>query len=55
MDTTSRDLILQRYHFVRHDLLPELRNDFTPLPLNLEMDIYNAEWVRIEECAYLSN
>ena len=49
MDSTRRDLILQRWNVIQHELLPELRNDVGTLTPKLEKVIYTLEWVRIEE------
>ena len=49
MDTTRRDLIMQRWNVIQHELLPEVRNDVGTLTEKLEKVIYVLEWVRIEE------
>jgi transposase len=49
MDSTRRDLIMQRWNVIQHELLPELRNDVGTLTPKLEKVIYTLEWVRIEE------
>lgn len=49
MDTTRHDLIMQRWHVVQNELLPELKNDLGALTPKLEKLIYVLEWVRIEE------
>lgn len=49
MDANRRELILQRWNVIQHDLLPELRNDVGPLSPKLEKVIHTLEWVRIEE------
>jgi len=49
MNATQRDLIMQRWHVVQHELLPELRNDVGTLTPKLERVIHTLEWVRIEE------
>jgi len=54
MDTTRRDLIMQRWNVIQHDLLPELRNDVGTLTPKLEKVIYILEWVRIEEFVHSS-
>ena len=54
MDATRRDLIMQRWNVVQHDLLPELRNDVGTLTPKLEKVIYILEWVRIEEFVHSS-
>jgi len=49
MDATSRELIMQRWNVIQHELLPELRNDVGTLTPKLEKLIHTLEWVRIEE------
>jgi hypothetical protein len=49
MNATRRDLIMQRWNVIQHELLPELRNDIGPLTPKLEKVIHILEWVRIEE------
>lgn len=49
MDTISRELIMQRWSVVQHELIPELRSDVGPLTPKLEKVIHTLEWVRIEE------
>jgi hypothetical protein len=49
MNATQRDLIMQRWHVIQHELLPELRNDVGTLTPKLERVIHTLEWVRIEE------
>jgi Transposase DDE domain/Transposase domain (DUF772) len=49
MDATRRELIMQRWNVIQHELLPELRNDVGTLTPKLEKVIYVLEWVRIEE------
>ena len=49
MNATQRDLIMQRWNVVQHELLPELRNDVGTLTPKLERVIHTLEWVRIEE------
>ncbi len=49
MDATRRELIMQRWNVIQHELLPELRNDIGTLTPKLEKVIYVLEWVRIEE------
>ena len=49
MDSTRRDLILQRWNVIQHELLPELRKDVNPLTPKLEKVIYILEGGRIEE------
>jgi Transposase DDE domain/Transposase domain (DUF772) len=49
MNTTQRELIMQRWHVVQCELMPELRNEVGPLSAKLEKVIHTLEWVRIEE------
>ena len=49
MDANRRELIMQRWNVIQHELLPELRNDVGPLTPKLEKVIHILEWVRIEE------
>lgn len=49
MNATRRDLILQRWHVLQHEVLPELKYDVGPLTPKLERFIHILEWVRIEE------
>lgn len=49
MHTTRRELLMQRWNVIQHELLPELRNDVGTLTPKLEKVIYVLEWVRIEE------
>ena len=49
MDANRRELIMQRWNVIQHELLPELRNDVGPLTPKLEKVIHTLEWVRIEE------
>ena len=49
MNTTRRDLIMQRWNVIQHELLPELKSDVGPLTPKLEKVIHILEWVRIEE------
>ena len=49
MDATRRELIMQRWNVIQHELLPELRNDVGTLTPKLEKVIHILEWVRIEE------
>lgn len=49
MDATRRELIMQRWNVIQHELMPELRNDVGVLTPKLEKVIYVLEWVRIEE------
>jgi hypothetical protein len=49
MDATRRELIMQRWNVIQHELLPELSNDVGALTPKLEKVIPTLEWVRIEE------
>jgi len=49
MNATRRELIMQRWNVIQHELLPELRNEVGTLTPKLEKVIYVLEWVRIEE------
>jgi hypothetical protein len=49
MDTTRRDLILQRWDGVQRELIPEIREETGGLAEKLEKVIYTLEWGRVEE------
>lgn len=49
MNATRRDLILQRWHVIQHEVLPELKQGLGPTTPKLERLIHMLEWVRIEE------
>lgn len=49
MNATGRELIMQRWNVIQHELLPELKNDVGALTPKLEKLIHVLEWVRIEE------
>ena len=49
MDANRRELMMQRWNVIQHELLPELRSDVGPLTPKLEKVIHTLEWVRIEE------
>lgn len=49
MNTNRRELILQRWNIVQHELLPELRHEVGELTPKLEKLTHILEWVRIEE------
>jgi hypothetical protein len=49
MDATGRELIMQRWKVIQHDLLPELRHEVGSLTPKLERVIHILEWVRIEK------
>ena len=48
MNATRREMILQRWNVIQHELIPELRNDIGVLTPKLERVIHILEWVRIE-------
>ncbi len=54
MNTTQPQLIMQRWHVVQHELLPELKAEVGPLTPKLEKVIHTLEWVRIEEFTAVS-
>ena len=49
MDAIKRELIMQRWNVVQHELLPELHEHVGALTPKLERLIHILEWVRIEE------
>ena len=49
MDAIRRELIMQRWNVIQHDLLPELMGEIGGLTPKLEKVIHTLEWVRIEE------
>ena len=49
MNATQRDLIMQRWNVIEHELFPELRRDVGTLTAKLEQVIHTLEWVRIKE------
>lgn len=49
MDATRRDLILQRWNAIQHEVFPELRNEVGAITPKLERVVYILEWVRIGE------
>ena len=49
MDANRRELIMQRWSVIQHELLPVLITDVGPLTPKLEKVIHILEWVRIEE------
>jgi hypothetical protein len=49
MNATERDLIMQRWNVIQHELLPELCHDVGTLTPKLERVIHTLEWIRIEE------
>ncbi len=49
MNATRRELIMQRWNVIQHELIPEIKNDIGTLTPKLEKVIHILEWVRIEE------
>jgi hypothetical protein len=49
MNATGRDLIMQRWNAIQHDLIPNLSDEVGGLTPKLRQVIYTLEWVRIEE------
>ena len=49
MNTNRRNLIMQRWNVIQHELVPELRDEFGTLTPRLEKVIHILDWVRIEE------
>ena len=49
MNITQRSLIMQRWHVLQHDLLPELKQEWGALTARLEKLVHILDWVRIEE------
>ncbi len=49
MNTTQPQQIIQRWHVIQHELLPELKEQEGPLTPKLEQVVHTLEWVRIEE------
>ena len=49
MDATRRDLIMQRWNVIQHDLMPELKRECGALTPRLEKLVHILDWVRIEE------
>src|SRR5450631_1447680 len=49
MNTTQRTEIMQRWHTVQYELMPELRNAVGALTPKLEQVVHTLDWVRIEE------
>ena len=54
MNTTQPQLIMQRWHVVQHELLPDLQAQVGPLTPKLEKVIHTLEWVRLEEFTAVS-
>ena len=48
-NASRRQLIMQRWNVIQHELLPELRSQLGTLTPKLEKVIHTLEWVRIEE------
>ena len=48
MNATRREMVLQRWNVIQHELLPVLRNDIGELTPKLKRVIHILEWVRIE-------
>ena len=51
MDAIKRELIMQRWNIIQHELLPELCEQMGGLTPKLEKVIHSLEWVRIEDFA----
>lgn len=49
MNVIGRDLIMQRWRVVQHDLMPELKQECGTLTRKLEKLMYIPDSVRIEE------
>lgn len=49
MDATRRDLIMQRWNVIQHEVLPGLGAEMGPLTPKLERVAHVLEWTRIEE------
>ena len=49
MNATGRDVIMQRWHVLQHELIPELKRDYGSLTPKLEKLVHILDWVRIEE------
>ena len=47
MNATRRELIMQRWNMIQHELIPEIKNDIGTLTPKLEKVIHILEWVRI--------
>lgn len=54
MDATRREIVLQRWNVIQHELIPALRDDIGVLTPKLERVIHILEWVRIEEFTRVS-
>lgn len=53
MDAIRRELLMQRWNLVQHELLPELKFETTLTP-KLEHLIHILEWVRVEDFTHAS-
>ena len=49
IDTTQRSLIMQRWHILQHDLLPEFMQEWGALTPCLEKLVHIVDWVSMEE------
>lgn len=49
MDATRRDLIMQRWNAIQHDVLPELRAEVGVVTPKLARVAHVLEWARVEE------
>ena len=49
MNITQRSLIMQRWHVLQYELMPELRSECGSLTPKLEKLVHILDWVRIEE------
>lgn len=49
MNIIGRDLIMQRWHVIQHELMPELKQECGALTPKLEKLVHILDWVRIEE------
>ena len=49
MDATQRELVVQRWMVILHELLPELRDEVGALTRKLLKVSHILEWARIEE------
>jgi hypothetical protein len=54
MNATRRDLIMQRWHVIQHDLILELKQEVGELTPKLEKLIHILDWIRIEEWPVLN-
>ena len=49
MNTTQRSLVMQRWHVMQYEIIPDLGAEVGVLTPKLEKVIHTLEWVRIEE------